>query len=325
MARFASLMYSIVCLLAFSTTDVRSAERGREQPHTIRIAYVSPVTTMAPIWIATEIGAYQREGLDAKILYIDAKIAVAALVAGEVDAVVISAPSVIPPVLSGANITFIAGLHNKMIFSFHAQPDIQTPAELRGKIVGTNRPGTPADYGTRVAMAKMGLKLTDVQLMPLGSSGVMWSALQSRQVAGVTLAPPYSFRADATKFSRLVDTYDKPYQNTGVVVRRDRIHPLTDTWLRLLRALRQANLRWYEDPKMAMFVLMKYTQQSDRDVLQKTYDFETNPPGFTKDLKVSDSGLQGILDFLASTVRPEAAKATPKEFYDTTILDRLEK
>jgi ABC-type nitrate/sulfonate/bicarbonate transport system substrate-binding protein len=325
MARFASLMYSIVCLLAFSTPDVRSAERGREQPHTIRIAYVSPVTTMAPIWIATEIGAYQREGLDAKILYIDAKIAIAALVAGEVDAVVISAPSVIPPVLSGANITFIAGLHNKMIFSFHAQPDIQTPAELRGKIVGTNRPGTPADYGTRVAMAKMGLKLTDVQLMPLGSSGIMWQALQTRQVAGVTLAPPYSFRADAEKFSRLVDTYDKPYQNTGVVVRRDRIHPLADTWLRLLRALRQANLRWYEDPKIAMFVLKKYTQQSDPDVLQKTYDFETNPPGFTRDLKVSESGLQGILDFLASTVRPEAAKATPKEFYDTTILDRLEK
>src|SRR5574342_330339 len=322
MSRFASLSCSIFWLLAFSTTDVRSAERGREQPHTIRIAFVSPVTTMAPIWIATEIGAYQREGLDAKIIYIDARISIAALVAGEVDSVVISAPSVIPPVLSGANITFIAGLHNKMIFSFHAQPDIQTPAQLRGKIVGTNRPGTPADYGNRVALAKMGLKTTDVQLMALGSSGVMWSALQSRQVAGVTLAPPYSFKADATKFSRLVDTYDKPYQNTGVVVRRDRIHPLADTWLRLLRALRQANLRWYEYPKMAMFVLKKYTHQSDPDVLQKTYDFETNPPGFTKDLKVSESGLQGLLDFLASTVRPEAAKASPKDFYYATLLDR---
>jgi hypothetical protein len=42
-------------------------------------------------------------------------------------------------------------------------------------------------------------------------------------------------------------------------------------------------------------------------------------------LKISDSGIQGILDFLAATVRPEAAKATPKDFYDTTILDRLEK
>jgi ABC-type nitrate/sulfonate/bicarbonate transport system substrate-binding protein len=325
MSRFAVVSFSVVWLLVISTGALRGAERPREQPQTIRIAYVSPVTTMAPIWIATEIGAYQREGLDARIIYIDARIAIAALVAGEVDSVVISAPSVIPPVLSGANIAFIAGLHNKMIFSFHAQPDIRSPAQLRGKIVGTNRPGTPADYGNRVALAKMGLKPTDVQLMPLGSSGVMWQALQTRQITGVTLAPPYSFRADTEKFSRLVDTYDKPYQNTGVVVRRDRIQPMADTWLRLLRALRQANLRFYEDPKLAMFVLKKYTQQADPEVLQKTYEFETNPPGFTRDLKVSDSGLQGILDFLSTTVRPEAAKASPKDFYDTTILDRLEK
>jgi ABC-type nitrate/sulfonate/bicarbonate transport system substrate-binding protein len=324
MSRFAAVSFSIVWLLFFSTGALRGAERGREA-QTIRIAFVSPVTTMAPIWIASEIGAYQREGLDARIIYIDARISIAALVAGEVDAVVISAPSVIPPVLSGANIAFIAGLHNKMIFSFHAQPDIRSPAQLRGKIVGVNRPGTPADYGNRVALAKMGLKPTDVQFLPLGSSGIMWQALQTRQVAGVTLAPPYSFRADTEKFSRLVDTYDRPYQNTGVVVRRDRIHPMADVWLRLLRALRQANLRFYEDPKLAMFVLKKYTQQTDPEVLQKTYEFESNPPGFTKDLKVSDSGLQGIIDFLATTVRPEAAKASPKDFYDTTILDRLEK
>ena len=73
----------------------------------------------------------------------------------------------IPAVLSGANIAFIAGLHNKMIFSFHAQSDIKNAEQLRGKIVGTNRPGTPADYGNRVALTKMGLKATDVQLRPL--------------------------------------------------------------------------------------------------------------------------------------------------------------
>jgi len=118
--------------------------------------------------------------------------------------------------------------------------------------------------------------------MGLGGSGVLWPALQTHQVAGVTLAPPYSFRADALGFSRLIDTYDQPYQNTGVLVRRDRIHPLADTWLRLLRALRQANLRWYEDPKLAMFVLNKYTKQSDPEVLQKTYEFENEPPWLYK-------------------------------------------
>ena len=94
MIRFAAVICTIVWLLVFSTGMVRGAERSREQPQTIRIAYASPVTTMAPIWIAAEIGAYQREGLDARIIYIDARIAVAALVAGEVDTVVIWAPSV---------------------------------------------------------------------------------------------------------------------------------------------------------------------------------------------------------------------------------------
>ena len=291
---------------------LRGAERSREQPQTIRIAYVSPVTTMAPIWIASETGAYQREGLDARIIYIDARVAVAALVAGEVDTIVISAPSVIPPVLSGANIAFIAGLHNKMIFSFHAQPDIQSPAQLRGKIVGSNRPGTPADYGNRVALTKMGLKPTDVQLLPLGSSGVMWQALQTRQVAGVTLAPPYSFRADAEKFSRLIDTYDRPYQNTGVVVRRDRIHPMADTWLRLLRALRQANLRWYEDPKLAMLGAEEVHAAIRSRSAPENLRFRTNPPGFTKDLKVSDAGLQGILDFLLRPFAPRRQKLRRK-------------
>src|SRR5687768_8469867 len=109
MARYLAVTFCMLWLLVFSLGDGRGAERG--QPHTIRIAYVSPVTTMAPIWIASEIGAYQREGLDPRIVFIDARVAIAALVAGEVDAVVISAPSVIPAVLSGASIAFIAGLH----------------------------------------------------------------------------------------------------------------------------------------------------------------------------------------------------------------------
>ena len=162
MGRLASVIWSISWLLVFSAFgNAGSAEPQKEQPQTIRIAYAAPVTTMAPIWIAAEIGAYQREGLDAKLVFVDSKAAMATLVSGEVDALVISAPAVIPAVLSGANVAFIAGLHNKMIFSFHAQREIQSPAQLRGKIVGTDRPGTPTDYGARVALTKMGLKFAD--------------------------------------------------------------------------------------------------------------------------------------------------------------------
>jgi hypothetical protein len=62
-------------------------------------------------------------------------------------------------------------------------------------------------------------------------------------------------------------------------------------------------------------VLRKHTQQLDPDVLQKTYDFESNPPGFTKDLKVSDAGLQGILDLHRPFVRKR--ERLPRENFTT--------
>ena len=74
-----------------------------------------------------------EEGLDVELVYIQSSAAIAALVAGEVDAVQISAPAIVPVVLAGGNITMIAGLLNKMIFSFHAQKEFKSAEQLRGK------------------------------------------------------------------------------------------------------------------------------------------------------------------------------------------------
>src|SRR2546430_13501835 len=63
------------------------------------------------------------------------------LVAGEVDAVQISAPAIVPVVLAGGNITMIAGLLNKMIFFFHAQKEVNAAEQLRGNMGGGGRTG----------------------------------------------------------------------------------------------------------------------------------------------------------------------------------------
>lgn len=310
---------------AYGVARAQKASEPTEHARGMRVAYVAPVAVMAPVWIAAETGAFQREGLDLRLLYIEARSSMAALIAGEVDALEISGPGMIPAVLSGANVTFIAGLLNKMIFSFHAQKDVKNPGQLRGKIVGTDRPGTPTNYGGMVALAKMGLRPADVQLLSVGGVVALWPALQSGQVAGVTLAPPFSFKADQAGFSRLVDTYDRPYQNVGIVVRKDRIEPLSDIWVRLLRAIQQGIIRWYEDPKLAIQVMSKYTKERDGEMLQKTYEFHTKQAGLNRELTISEEGIRGILDFMAATVRPEAKNAMPKQFYDTRILDRLKK
>jgi ABC-type nitrate/sulfonate/bicarbonate transport system substrate-binding protein len=308
--------------VAHSAVSAAAAEKGTR----LRIAYVSPIGAMAPAWMAEASSAFRNEALDVELVYIQSSAAIAALVAGEVDAVQISAPAIVAPVLAGGNITMIAGLLNKMIFSFHAQKEIRSPEQLKGKIVGADRLGTPNDYGVRTSLSKLGLKPeTDVQLLRLGGSATQWTALQSKQIAASALTPPLSFKADAAGFNRLTETYDLPYQNIGLVIRNNEIQTRAELWLRLLRAVERGINVWYDDPQLAKSVLAKYTRDNDPAMLDKTYEFFTRQAGFNRDLTLTDKGLAQILNFFGTTALPAAKDAPPSRFYDTSIIAKLKK
>src|SRR2546429_8224691 len=84
-----------------------------EKPAKLRTAYVSPIGAMAPVWMAAASSAFQTEGVDVELVYIQSTAAIAALVAGEVDAVQISAPAIVPVVLAGGKITIVSRLFYK--------------------------------------------------------------------------------------------------------------------------------------------------------------------------------------------------------------------
>jgi ABC-type nitrate/sulfonate/bicarbonate transport system substrate-binding protein len=321
--------YAVVTLLAIviSSNFTEAASFTAKGPVLkLRVAYAAPIGVMAPLWMAAESGAFRAEGLEVEMVFIEPAATMAALIAKEVDAVEQSAPAMIPAALAGGDVTMIAGLVNKMIFSFHAQKEIKSAAQLRGKIIGTDRVGTAQDYGTRVSLSRMGFKPeSGLQLLRIGNTAVLWVALQSGQIQGAALTPPPSFKADAAGYTRLVNTYDLPYQNIGVVVRKSDVEPRAEMWARFLRSLKDGIQRWYDDPQLAKEVLTKYTREKDPEMLQKTYDFFTKQAGFTRELALTDEGLQQILTFLGSTVLPGAKDATPTQFYDTRVLQRLGK
>ena len=45
--------------------------------------------------------------------------------------------------LRGFDVVFIAGMLNTMIWDLYARPEIKSAEQLKGKIVGTERPGQP--------------------------------------------------------------------------------------------------------------------------------------------------------------------------------------
>lgn len=287
----------------------------------LRIAFLFTSGTMASMWMAKETGAFAKEGLDVEMISMSSTLALPALIANEVDVIQISAVPLINASLRGFDPVFVAGMLNTMVWDLYARPEIKSPEQLKGKIVGTERPGSPVAYGTLSALRKLGLTAKDVQLRILGGSAQITAALLTGQIVAGAASPPVNFQLDRAGFHSLMTTLDLPYQNVGVVVRRSRLDELAGRLVPLLRAVRTGIDRYYSDKPFTLKVIAKYTRETDADFLERTYEF-FRKAGFRRDLAISEPGVQGILDFLSETL-PEAKKAVPAQFFDDRFVRQL--
>ena len=297
------------------------AQSGARPTRPLRVAYLSTTVTMASVWMAKEMGGFAKEGLDIEVLTMQSTSAIPALIANEIDVVQVSAAPVLTASLRGIDVTFIAGLLNTMIWDFYVRPEIKNVEQLKGKIVGTDRPATPVYYGTVVALKKLGLTLKDVQLRPLGSSPQIVAAFYAGQIAGGVGSPPASFKMERDGFRSLVSLIGEPYQNVGLVVRKSRLDELGPRLVPMLRAVRAGIDRYYADKPFAIKVISKYAKETDPEVLDRSYEFYKKA-GFRRELVTSEPGLQGMLDFLTETI-PEAKSAKPTQFFDDRFVRQV--
>ena len=308
---------TLILLLALIAARETHAAAARP----LRIAFLFTSGTMASLWMAKESGAFAKEGLEVEMISMGSTLALPALLANEVDVIQVSAAPVITASLRGFDVVFIAGMLNTMIWDLYARPEIKSAEQLRGKIVGTDRAGSPVAYGTLVALRKLGLSSRDVQLRPFGGSIQVASALQSGQIAAGAAAPPVSFHIERIGFHSLTSTLDQPYQNVGLVVRRGRMNELAPRLVPLLRSVREGIDRYYADKPFTLKVIPKYTRDTDPDIIERTYEFYRKA-GFRRELTISESGMRGILNFLAETI-PEAKNAEPMQFFDDRFVRQM--
>ena len=308
-------------LFAFTLAVAPASESHAATTRPLRIAYLFTSGTMASMWMAKETGGFAKEGLDVEMISMSSVLALPALIANEVDVIQISAVPLINASLRGFDAVFIAGMLNTMIWDLYARAEIKSAEQLKGKIVGTERPGSPVAYGTLVALRKLGLTPKDVQLRILGGSAQITAALLTGQIVAGAAAPPVSFQLDRAGFHSMTTTLDQPYQNVGVVVRRGRMDELASRLVPLLRAVRAGIDRYYGDKPFTMRVIAKYTKENDPDIIDRTYEFYRKA-GFRRDLIISEPGVQGILNFLSETV-PEAKNAVPGQFFDDRFVRQL--
>jgi len=158
-----------------------------------RSNYASSITSesMASVWIAKELGLFKKYGLEAQyILMPRSPLAVAALMAGEIDMAVIGPGHLVNAGAGGADVIGVANLVQKLDYRLNTRAEIKRKEDLREKRIAISGPGSTSHLVALLALQNLALDPNQAKITFLTIPGTEINrrlALESGTVDATTL------------------------------------------------------------------------------------------------------------------------------------------
>jgi len=315
-------------LTAFLLWPVVTAAQDKKLD-SFTISYASISGTRAPLWIAKDLGLFEKYGLDGNLIYIASGVtSVNALLGGSVDIIAASGSSAIGAAARGAPIVVIGSLGH-IAYKLIAMPSIKSVQELRGKIIGSSRIGAGSDFALQRLLPKLGLiPGKDVQLIPTGVSESDRRLLMMIQgKIDATLGTEDNLLALGSrgmKFSVLADLYDSGVFTTGsdIVTSRQLLKQRPRQLKAFLMALSEGIWLGRNNKELTMRVYRKHMKIEDPKLLEsmhKNYLLGSIP------LRPypNEEAIQNDIEDLSRTL-PHLKGRKAGEFIDLSLLKSLD-
>jgi ABC-type nitrate/sulfonate/bicarbonate transport system substrate-binding protein len=313
------LAASFICLLCLV-----GVARSQSKPERLRIGYAARAVAHSVPYVAKEAGFFAEEGINAEIIHTAGSIAPMALVANEVDMTIMSAYLMIPVSTQSRDVVMVGGFSRYATMVLVARPDIKSAQDLKGKIVGIQRPGDAYEKSARFALRHIGLDADkDIKMLALGSNDVMWSALNTGRVSATVLSPPGTLFARKAGMNFMVDLTDLKleYQGSTITTRRTLIQKNPQLVTRALRAIVRGVHLFKTRREETIRILSKFLGTKDPEGLNESWEYAAKMPA--KPYAV-ESAVQAVLDHLAEG-QPKYGQYKPAEFIDARLLSEIDK
>src|SRR5687767_778491 len=309
----------MICAAVLSDPD-RVAAQER-----VRIGWAAMTASHTPLWVAQEKGFLTKQGLAVESIFFGAgPPAMQALVAGDLDIVITSAPNVVNPRLGGADTVMILSIIPTFIDHIISAPNITTPEELRGKIGSVNRFGSISDMGLRLSLRRLGIDPEkDVRIVPAGGNPERLAAISKNISQFTIMNEPFIKEAERLGYRDLVNmaTLKIPLHGNGIVTTEAIIKIKRPMVTKFVRAITEAIHYVKNDKEGTKAVIGKYTKLTDPEGLERTYK---NYTSVLLEVPYADpTGIKSLLDDMAPR-SPKAASADPKSFVDPSFVQEME-
>ena len=240
-----------------------------------------------PNYVARAKGFFTDERLDVKVIVMNSRVSMPALIANEIHFGV-AGPS-ITGALRGAPLKAIFFIYNTSTFQFTVRPEIRGPEDLKGKAIAISSPGATNDQAMRLMLVKLGLDpVRDVKFVAIGDAKARMIAMETGQIAAAANNPDVAAELVRKGFRILMhsgDVFPVPFSGTAVNDRLIRENP--DMIKRWLRAHVRALLFIRQRPDEAAQIAVKYLKLNSeiaRDAVAQVLQFISpdDPGGFTE-------------------------------------------
>lgn len=314
--------FLLIVLLLFPEGPAQSqAARGSQ----LFATYTAPAASMAPMWIAKEVGHFSKHGLDAKLIYISGPLGTTALLAGEVAIGVIGGLSPIRAAVAGAKDLRIIGQTKKyMVASIVGIPEIKDVQDLRGRRVGINRLGSNAEIYTSAGISRFGLDpRRDVKYIQVGDAITGLAALKSGAIDALTTVPPHNLFAAKAGFKTIVDITPLriPFAATILVSTKRTLDEKTELLKKFMRGYAEAVHTFLTDPETTAKVISKYAKMEDREIVD--YSVRSEAGVMERSLDIDRGGVEFVLNYLKKDF-PQAASIDIENLLDRRLVNDLQ-
>ena len=295
----------------------------------LTLGYSSVSGNRAPLWIAKDMGLFRKYGLDVNLIFIrSGATATQALIGGDIQLVAATGSAAIVAAASGAPLVIIASI-GPTAYQLIAHPSIKSVGDLKGKIIGTSRPGSNPEFALRRLLPKLGLiPGKDVFLVPTGLTEsdkrtllVLEHKIDATAVGADTVV---NFALRGQEVSVLADFLGEGIYASGsdIVATRQFLKGYPLRLKAFLKGFIEGVWMGRADKQVAYRTFQKYLKAENPKLLASlyhTYFFRTLlPRPYPK-----EEAVQTDIEDLSATM-PALKGRQSSDFIDTTILREIE-
>lgn len=310
------LLQVAVVLIVTANTPAATAPESKK----ITLSYSAVSMTWFPVKVAVEKGLFRAEGLEPQLIQMNGNVATVALANGHVDFSLNISP-VLNGAMQGLGTKLVAALNSRPLFALVVRPEIQAPADLKGKVLAVASFGNTQAILTEKHLQHLGLKKGDYQLLALGATPARIAALEKNIAQGSLMPLPVNVQLENRGYRLLGNTAELVINPiAGLGVHQEKIKKEPELIKRALRASLRSLHLLHASPKETVKILMDWTGATEKDALRA---LELAKPGFSRNGLVGDDDLSIEWSFIQQQTKRTGVPVSVA--YDMSLLREAQK